>query len=177
MKIFQITIGEWHERKAAATELHGGSLAYLLPEDAAAAVEPILAPYNQSPDWYFDRLNHGRPPAPWAVVCFDREYRIAGHIAETRGASRGIAFSTYRSQPDPMPEDYVPGVGVLLIFDRSALEQCSSRSSVLAQIWDALKECSVDARWLLVMDALSPSWLDVTAQGDDDLWRQLRNRR
>ena len=96
-------------------------LMYVIPEEAEALLDSILAPYGQDPRWYFDKLNFGRPPAPWALACLSREYLIAGHIATSRPAGAGIGFTQYQSVPSPIPPDFVPVVGVLLFANKEGL--------------------------------------------------------
>lgn len=63
-------------------------LSYLIPDTAQEMLDPILSPCERAPEWLFEQINFGRPPAPWAVACLDREYALAGHIATVRACLR-----------------------------------------------------------------------------------------
>jgi len=105
MRFFEILIAESAISKDGGSFVPDDRLTYGIPDEAQELLEPILGPYDQGPMWYFDKLNFGRPPAPWALACLDREYTIAGHIATSRPPNEGIAFASYNQVPDPMPND------------------------------------------------------------------------
>ena len=95
--------------------------------------------------WYFDKLNLGRPPAPWALACFDREYAIGKGRMDVclryGGFKLGMELKVWRDgRPDPLPDGlkqldlYLSGLkldtGWLVIFDqRSGLPEISERTS------------------------------------------------
>jgi len=120
--------------------------------------------------WYFDKLNFGRPPAPWALACLDREYPIAGHVATSRPPDAGIAFTPYNQLPNPMPNDFVPGVGVLAFASKSGLERSAAKSPLFAAVWNAFRECSPERRWLVILDPPSQEWLAQVLPGDRERW-------
>jgi hypothetical protein len=95
MRVFEILIAESAISKGGGPFVPDGRLTYWIPDEAQELLEPILGPYDQNPMWYFDKLNFGRPPAPWALACLDREYPIAGHVATSRPPSAGISFAPY----------------------------------------------------------------------------------
>lgn len=170
MRVFEILIAE------SAVSSNGGPFApdnrltYCIPDEAQELLEPVLGPYHQNPMWYFDKLNFGRPPAPWALVCLDREYAIAGHVATSRPPSAGISFSTYNEVPNPMPNDFVPGVGVLTFASKSGLERSADKSPLFAAVWDVLRECSPERRWLVILGPLAPEWLVQITLDDRARW-------
>jgi hypothetical protein len=82
---------------------------YWLPAGVEDLLEPAMKPYGQHPSFCFDKINFGRPPAPWVFVCLDREYELAGHIATARPPDAGINFTSYTPVPNPMPRDFVLG--------------------------------------------------------------------
>lgn len=170
MRVFEILIAESAISKGGGPFVPDGRLTYWIPDEAQELLEPILGPYDQNPMWYFDKLNFGRPPAPWALACLDREYPIAGHVATSRPPSAGISFAPYNQVPNPMPKDLVPGVGVLVFSSNSGLERSAANSPVFAAVWSALRECSPERRWLVILDPLSPEWLAQAIPGDGELW-------
>ena len=99
MKCYEFSVASTMSRSNDGPFVDDGILTYAFPEEAMDLLEPILGKYGQDPMWYFDKLNYGRPPAPWAIVCMDQEYKIAGHIATTRTVNSGIAFAPYTQPP------------------------------------------------------------------------------
>lgn len=145
-------------------------LTYALPEEASDQLSPILERYEQNPYWYFDNLNFGRPPAPWATACLDSEYAIAGHVALARGPNSGIGIAPYTQPPNPLPKDYVPAVGVITFLTKQSLRAVASKSPLFSQLWKGLKECSPDGNWLLIYDPLEGSWVDDALDKDREKW-------
>jgi len=145
-----------------------------LPEEAEDLLEPILEPYGQAPGWYFNKIEFDRQHPPWAIACLDRVYPIAGHIATTRPPDADISFMTYKSIPRPIPSDFVAGVGVLTFFRKSGLQSAADRSPVYQAVCEALSDCSVERRWLALLDPLPKEWLAEVMQGDRELWLSTR---
>ncbi len=174
MKCFEFYVA------TSAVSTNGGQfipdekLTYEIPEDAQELLGPILKKYGQDPSWYFDLLNFGRPPAPWAIVCLDKEYSIAGHVVTCRQKNSGIAFTQYTKLPSPIPHDFVPQVGVVILLSKSGLEDASAKSALFQTMWEGLKDCSTDRRWLLVVDSLHEDWLAQVVPGDRKRWLSTR---
>jgi hypothetical protein len=170
MRCFEILIAESAVSRNDGPFVPDDQLTYGIPDEAQELLDPILAPYGQDAMWYFDKINFGRPPAPWALACLDREYAIGGHIAISRPLDAGIAFTTYNRVPHLMPADFVPGVGVLTFESRSGLEPAVGHSSIFAVAWTALRHCSADRRWLVLLDPLPQEWLAEVLPGDRERW-------
>jgi hypothetical protein len=176
MRCFEILIAESVLSEDGGTLARDDRLTYGIPDEASKLLEPILGPYSQDPMWYFDKLNFGRPPAPWALACLDREYSIAGHVATSRPSDAGIAFAPYTQVPAPMPNDFVPGVGVLTFAFKNGLQRAADKSFMFAAAWDVLRDCSLHNRWLVILDPLSQDWLAQVLPGDRERWLSSRKR-
>ena len=174
MHRFEILIGESAIRSGAGPFLSANQLLYSIPESAEELLDPILSPYGENPTWYFEKLNHGRPPAPWAIVCLDREYALAGHVTQSRPADAGIAFTYYRRPRMPFPDDFVPAVGTLVFFSKSGLESAVGNSPLFASAWDALRDASEEQNWLVLLDPPDADWLAQVEPGDGERWLRLR---
>ena len=170
MHCFEILIAGSAVSKDGGPFVSDDQLTYGIPDQAQELLEPILGPYGQNAMWYFDKLNFGRPPAPWALVCLDREYAIGGYVATSRPPNAGIAFAPYNQVPNPMPKDFVHGVGVLTFGSKDGLERSAGNSPLYAAAWSALKECSPGSRWLVILDTLSQEWLAPVLLGDRERW-------
>jgi hypothetical protein len=150
-------------------------LTFWLPDEAKELLEPILSSYGRDPEWYFDQISFDRWHPPWALACLDREYAIAGHIASARPMHSGISFTPYKKVPTPIPSDFVPGVGLLSFQNKSGLQSAANNSPIFQLAWEALINCSVDRRWLVLMDFLPDEWVAKVIPGDRELWLSLRN--
>ncbi len=174
MHCFEFLIG------TSTTSTNGGPfvpddrLTYVIPDAAQILLQPILDPYGQDPIWYFDKLNFGRPPAPWALACLDNEYAIGGHISTTRPSDAEIAFAPYKQIPNPIPNDFVPGVGVITFGSKSALERSAGNSPIFEAAWNALQDCSTGRRWLVILDPPSREWLAQILPVDRKHWLSRR---
>lgn len=139
------------------------------------ALDPVLEPYDQNSYWYFNRIYSREPRFPWAFVCLDREYGLAGHIADARPADAGLYFAPYRythSAPIPPPtlEEYVPQVGTVVVTRKEGLKRAASRSPIFEAAWQALKHRDARRRWLVVLDPLPAEWLKAALPGDAERW-------
>jgi len=146
------------------------TIMYVIPEDAKELLGPILGRYDQHPEWYFDKLNFGRPPAPWAITCLDQEYSIAGHMAACRQPNSGIKFAPYTQVPNPIPQDFVPQVGVVSMQNKRGLEEVSDKSPLFQMLWEGLKDCTTEQKWLIILDPLPSEWLAQVVPGNSERW-------
>ncbi len=167
---FEILIVESHISNVDDSYTSNNRLTYMLPDEATDLLEPIFARYDQSPFWYFDRLSSGKPPAPWALVCLDKEYSLAGHIVTSRPRDAGIKFSAYTQVPQPIPDDFYPGVGVLAFAHKEGLILSAENSLIFDQAMQALDKCSVNKNWLIILDPLPDYWLNEIIPSDRDKW-------
>jgi hypothetical protein len=147
-----------------------------IPDEAEQLLDPILSVYGQNPSWFFDKINFGRQEIPWALACLDREYPVAGHIGTTRGADSGIKFTSYSQPPQSLPDDFVPGVGVLAFESKIGLENVATRSPVFEAAWKAFRSCSPDKPWLAILDPLPEDWLALVVPGDRERWLASRKK-
>jgi hypothetical protein len=176
MHCFEILIAGSAVSRGGGPFVPDDQLTYGIPDEAQALLDPILGPYNQSPMWYFDKLNFGLRPAPWALACLGREYAIGGHVATSRPPNAGIAFTSYSQVPEPMPDDFVPRVGVVTFESKSGLERSAGNSPLFAAAWNALRECSLESRWLVILDPLAQEWLAQVFPGDRERWLSRRRQ-
>jgi len=179
MKVFEIQ--QWTSLVSDGRRpfVPDGATGYALTEEAEAAFDELVEPYDNS-SWYLDRIQHRWPGGPWSFVCLDREYSLAGHIVEARrqgvNLSEDVGFVPLASTPKPVPKDYCPGVGILAFRSKSAAESMAARSVLFERAWDAVKGLSENRRWLVLIDALEPSWVETNSQDNYDRWVGSRAR-
>lgn len=172
MRCFEMVAAESYIGREGEPFVKDERVMYEIPDEACDLLEPIMEPYQQSPYWFFDKLNYGRPPAQWVFACFDREYPIAGQIAAARGQDPGVGISPYASPPKPFPSDFVPLVGVLAFAAPSSLSNLAKRSPILSFIWSELQHREREKRWLVLVDPLPSEWI---LDADQALWVQTRS--
>jgi hypothetical protein len=146
----------------------------VIPTDVESFLKPILKPYDQDPGWFFTQIENSCSESPWAFVCLDEEYPIAGHFTANNQKDSGLFFSPYSKHPNPIPKNFVPKVGVIIIQEKSALEIVKKKSLLFGIIWDSLKDCDPTNPWLVISDPLPEQWLTQISPRDEDLW--LSNR-
>ena len=168
MDVFELIIAESAASRNGGPFVKDRRLTFGIPDEAEAILEPVLKPYGQNPTWYFDKVEFSEPP--WALLCLDREYRLAGHLAAARTGVSGITFTQYTRIPRPIPASFVPAVGLIVIHDKTALEACATRSPILGAGWSVLAERSLARSWLTVIDALDPSWVRAEEELDEQRW-------
>jgi hypothetical protein len=176
MRRFEMLIVQSETREPRQQLVADLQLTYGIPDEAQELLVPILGRYDQDPMFYFDRLNYGSLPAPWALACLDKEYQIAGHVSSSRVPNAGISFAPYNQVPSPIPDDFVPGVGVLVFMSKSGLQSCADSSPLFKAAWKALEGCQSERRWLVILDPLSGQWLEEVLPGDRELWVSTRAR-
>ena len=150
-------------------------LGFGVPQAAERVLDPILEPYDQNSYWYFYRVYGWETLSPWAFVCLDREYALAGHVADARPADAGLFFAPYRytrfgAVPEPTVADYVPQVGVIIVSRKEGLRVAASRSPIFDAAWRALRCCDARRHWLVVLDPLPEEWLNAALPGDAARW-------
>jgi hypothetical protein len=176
MRCFEILIAESAVSTNGAPFVPDDRIMIGIPDEAEQLLDPILSVYGQDPSWFFDKINFGRQRIPWALACLDREYPIAGHIGMARGADSGIGFTSYNQPPEPLPDDFVPRVGVLGFKSKIGLENVVAKSPIFEAAWEALINCSPDKPWLAILDPLPEDWLALVVPGDSERWLASRRK-
>lgn len=153
-----------HNNSLHSSEADAGQndlmLSYRIPQVAIEVLQPVLARYQQEPVWYMEKISAGRTSAPWAVIFFDSEYPIAEHLANARPADAGIEFAPYTALPTPLPLDFVPGVGVLILKHKDGLEKNRDKSPFFHAAWCALRGCPADSHYIVMLEKLSDEWVN-----------------
>ncbi len=140
-----------------------------VPEEAEEKLDLILAPYDRTGDGWLFAVGQGvQTPAlmPFALVCFNREYRVTGHILEAKRGNRSLGISTYGH----MTLGEIPAsIGCLHVFGKGALEEFRDQSPVLAQAWQTLSEKPDSKSWLVILDPFKGEWIHNLEQADQEL--------
>jgi hypothetical protein len=144
-------------RHADGRVVHDDQVMYMLSKEAEDALDGILDPYDRSAALYLDSLRV-KSPGPWAFVMLRKEYDIANYILDRRsklGGRSAFAFTFYDNRVDADADGFVPKVGSLLFFSRSALEGAADEIHFLRPAWDVLNERLPSKHWLVLLDEAS----------------------
>jgi hypothetical protein len=76
--------------------------------------------------------------------------------------------------PNPIPQEFVPQVGVVVLANKRGLEHALDKSPIFQTLWEGLRERSSERRWLLLLDPLSEEWLTQVEPGDRQRWLSTR---
>lgn len=134
---------------------------------------PFMRGLNSLADLFCDS-----PQPPWAVVCLDREYEMAGHLMAARGDDRCFTFSAFSIFPGPYDVQArgAPPVDILLIHDPGQFQTIKDSSPVLKAAWDPLGQWDGSRSVMCFLPALDPDWADEVSVGDDELFLELYNK-
>jgi len=113
---------------------------------------------------------------PWAFVCFEKEFRLAGHLISLRRNRWDFSFSAYSIKPGEscIGENRVPPVGFILVYSKKALEYYAEQSPLFKNAWDQLAEYREDRRWICFPESPSDEWVEMASRDDDQLfWASL----
>lgn len=148
----------------------------LFPGEAEEAIDRILEPYGSNSTRFVISFNATVQDLcwrPWALILFDREYPLAGHLVTIRRDRRSILFAPYSEVPQPKPEGFIPAVGYVLVKTPGVLaEAAASGSPMFAEACSLLKSKPDDRHWICLPDPLPPEWVQQTSLNDDDRYAQ-----
>lgn len=137
--------------------------------DGDAGAESFLSRLDRVTATQFDA-------APWAIILFPREYRLAGHLREVRSNTTDIRLSFYSALHPNFPGLAeagldVPPLSMLWVFEKEALMlSAASGSPLLKDAWNGLKTASVEKNWVYVADDLDPAWVSTQQECNTSLF-------
>ena len=148
-----------------------------LEPDGLEAFDARLEPFALSWAMLGARLNESFPGLkawPWAVVGFQREFRLMGHACSLRKRPTDFSLSSYSisGATDPLRHG-VPPLSLVFVRRKEVLEDLAARSLLFDAAWSLLKEAEEKMRWLVLPDNPPEDWVTRTSVGDDALFRQV----
>jgi hypothetical protein len=133
---------------------HDDRVMYLVSEEAEAALDIILEPYGQFGGFYLDMM-HVKYPGPWAYVVLRREYDIAKYVIAQRAKLDGqntFSFTFFDNSVDFNATGFIPKVGCLLFFSKTAVESAARKIRFLEPVSNLLREMPDEKHWLILLD-------------------------
>ncbi|MDI7259043.1 MAG: hypothetical protein QME90_03870 [Thermodesulfobacteriota bacterium] len=146
--------------------------------DAEEIIDDVLRKHGRNSWEFFGNLdvsNRREGIWPWAIVLFDEEFRLAGHVVSIRQNRGDFSFTAFSMKPGrySVAEQGVPPVSVLLLNNKKALEQAASQSKLFSAAWEQLADRSEDQHWICVADSPTEEWVRQTSQNDDQLFMKI----
>lgn len=149
-----------------------------LTPDAEEALDKIVEPYGTNSTILMMSLsNHitSRETVPWAVICLDQEYSLAGHLCEVRPEPAYLRFAFYDKNVDINSPGFIPKVGVIVAMSKDALSLGAATGSLLlANAWELLKDKSEYRQWLCLPDPPPSEWLAHAEDIDNHLYQEQK---
>jgi hypothetical protein len=147
-----------------------------LPLAGEDAIDALLKPFDMNAFVFLLRLENNISrgiPYPWALIAFEKEYRLAGHFCRIRGDRTKLNFTAFSIMDSVPPADFVPPLSCIFVAEKQALAEAAQRSALLSSAWDLLRDRAEERHWLCIPDPPPEEWVRQNEQGDDDLFRQL----
>lgn len=153
------------------------SVSFVLLPEAEQALDAVLAAFDMTGATFLMRLGNAvkqLPSLPWAVIMFDRHYRLAGHFCSIR-PDRRLLGGPHELPPGFSPDRDVVPISNIMALDKPALRQASATGSpMLESAWSALCEKSDRRHWLCISDPLPKEWVAENEREDEALYRSLQ---
>ena len=109
---------------------------------------------------------------PWALVCFNRDYKVIGHILRAKQGNRLLGMSSYTNltlEPGEIPES----IGCLHVFQKTVLEQFKNDSPILLLAWEALADLPTNKSWLVILDPFEDKWIEAIEDEDKNILNKI----
>ncbi|NCB41170.1 MAG: hypothetical protein EOM59_00900 [Clostridia bacterium] len=115
---------------------------------------------------------------PWAVVLFNGEFNLAGHISSIRTSIEFTSFNYY-SMPQPYSLEIYgpPKVSAVYIRSKKELSKLASKSPLFVPAWEHLAGLSVENGMgrVYISDSPDTEWIKSNEREDEKLFWAIRN--
>ena len=111
---------------------------------------------------------------PWAIVAFEREYHLAGHICSTRLNPYDVLFTSYSVRSGySISQSGPPPVSMLFFRNKSVLSDLALKSPLFSACWLILKDKPQDKYWICFPDPLPDDWVRGIEKEDTQLFAKV----
>jgi len=146
--------------------------------DTSGEIIDFLQKHNRDSDQFFynvDAMYKQYGVWPWAIVLFDEEFRLAGHVASIRKDKKDLLFSAYSINTGnySVAEMGVPSVSHLYVYRKEAIEEAAIQSELFKAAWERLRDLPEHRHWICIADSPSEGWVKQTSQNDDQLFMKV----
>lgn len=111
---------------------------------------------------------------PWAIVAFEKNYHLSGHVLNVRLSSDGVKFGAFNQ--DSHESDGSPAMAFIMFRSKPIAQSHKDASPLFAACWEALKDQPESRSWFCVADPLPQHWIDKVEKEDDKLFSEFISR-
>ena len=146
---------------------------------AAEILDSFLKRFNRDSDELLHKLSISIQIMniwPVAIIFFNRELHLAGHVLSMRKARSDFSFTTYaiKSGNYSFAVDGIPTVGGLIINNRKSIEEASGKSELFKLVWNRINALPASQNWICTMEVPpGDQIIDETMHYDDELFCKL----
>ncbi len=143
-------------------------------QEADDALDRLLEPFGQN-SWEllgnmnvtFQRQNFW----PWAIIAFEREYQLPGHVFASRRNPQDVLLSAYSLKGKySIAESGPPAVSMLWFKNKSVAADLATKSPLFSACWAVLNDKSEDKHWLCIPEPLPDDWVAEAEKTDAELF-------
>ena len=111
---------------------------------------------------------------PWAIVLFDDEFKLGGHLVSIRQSKDDFTFSAYSLDSSySAATDGPPPVSALFINRKDVLEELSAKTELVKLAWDQLSDRPEHQHWVCISESPEKEWVEKVSQSDDQLFLEI----
>lgn len=156
---------------------------WALPAAGFELLEAVAAPFKMDAQaflaWHAQSFVTNDEEFPWAIIVFEQELPLSGHVARIRGVKGNMplhAFSILTRGVKSVAPGCAPRVSTISVRRKAILKTAAEQSLLFRPAWEALKDRAEDKPWFCFSDPPPADWVAATAVGDDALFFQYRRR-
>jgi hypothetical protein len=108
---------------------------------------------------------------PWAIVLFEKEYRLAGHVSTLRQSREDFSISAF-SRTDRLLDvkSRIPPVAILYFNKKPALKAAAQQSELFGKAWEMLEDKPEERHWICIPHPPPEEWVKQFEASDDELY-------
>ena len=156
---------------------------WVLPAAGIELLEAFAAPFKVDAKeflaWHAESFPSNGDEFPWAIIMFEQELPLIGHVTRIRGAKGNMpvhTFSIMTGGVKSVAPGCAPRVSTISVRRKAILKTAAEHSPLFRPAWEALQDKAEDKPWFCFSDPPPADWVAATAVGDDALFFQYRRR-
>ncbi|NLB54167.1 MAG: hypothetical protein GX811_00080, partial [Lentisphaerae bacterium] len=144
-----------------------------IDESVAQLLDELLDDYGMDAGTFlghYDWLWRMEGNVPWALVVFQNDYLLAGHMRQVSRLCPGVRGESFSGLFfNELLGQLAPEVSFVVIETKSALCEAAKISPLLKGAWEHLAERPTNRHWLCISDPPPEQWLMHTISSDSEL--------
>jgi hypothetical protein len=176
-KCFQFYLLRAETRKSDGT-IESSRLFTEYSSEAEEAIDALLSQFDTDATDFFidlDETNRKQQRWPWAIVLYEKEFRLAGHVLSMRQNREDLSFSSYSmnkglSLGQHIEKHAVPPFSFFLLHNKAAIAAAAEKSPLFQEAWRLLADKDEYSHWICIAPPPPNDWVIKTSVGDDELF-------